>query len=161
VKNAIQIRLELVAGHWCLGEHDQALACLSRAIDTEPDEPRIGQLVTRLLAEVEQGAAGTEVREVLEHLKTRVASEAALAQPVEAGFALATPTMAELLEQQGHRERALQVAQDVLRRHPGDARALAVRDRLHPRPEAHEQQIAVLERWLDYFRHRRQGEARA
>ncbi len=161
MKNAIQIRLELVAGHWCLGEHDQALACLSRAIDTEPNEPRIGKLVNRLLAEVEQGAAGAEVREVLEHLKARVACEAALAQPVEAGFALATPTMAELLEQQGHRERALQVAQDVLRRRPGDARALAVRKRLCPRSEPHEQQIAVLERWLDYFRHRRQGEARA
>ena len=40
---------------------------------------------------------------------------------------LATPTVARLLAEQGHPEKALAVADDVLRRNPGDARALAVR----------------------------------
>ncbi len=78
---------------------------------------------------------------------------------LDPGPALATPTMAELLEQQGHAEKALEVAERALARNPGEARALAVRNRLSPSPSPHERQIAVLETWLGYYRARARGEA--
>ncbi len=158
MKSPIRIRLTLAEGHWALGEQDEALECLRRGFEEEPGEPALGRLVERFLAEVEQGAATPTLRGSLEALKKRV--QTAPARPPETAFALATPTMAELLEQQGHRKRALEVAEEVLARNPREARALAVRNRLRPCARPHDPQIAILERWLHYYR-QPHGEAQA
>ncbi len=157
MKSPIRIRLALVEGHWTLEEHDQALECLRRARAAEPEEPAIEALVDRFLGEVEEGKAPAGLRAVLEGMKR--APEPPSMPALDPGPALATPTMAELLEQQGHAEKALEVAERALARNPGEARALAVRNRLSPAPSPHERQIAVLETWLGYYRARARGEA--
>lgn len=158
MKSRILIRMELAEGHWSLGEHDEALHCLRRAIDIEPDEPGLGELVERLLSEAKQGAANPEVASALAGLRDRL--HAASPQPAKTGFAVATPTMAVLLDQQGHREHALGVAEEVLARTPGDARALAVRNRLRADPPPGDRELLVLERWLHYFRRSSRREVR-
>lgn len=61
-----------------------------------------------------------------------------------------TPTVAELLAEQGHTDRALAVTDDVLRRNPRDARALAMRERLVAGDHRKSAEVArVLERWLE------------
>ena len=152
MKSSIRIRLTLAEGHWTLGEHDQAIESLRLAVEAEPDEATIEALVDRLLGEVDEGSAPSTLRAALEGMKKR--AEPVSTPAVDPGPALATPTMAELLEQQGHPEKALDVAERALARYPGDGRALAVKNRLSPGPRPHERQIAVLESWLDYLRQR-------
>ena len=69
---------------------------------------------------------------------------------------LSTSTLAELLARQGHEDRALLVAEDVLRRNPRDARALALKRRiLEGAPVRREDRvIEELERWLARARRR-------
>ena len=157
MKSQTRIRLALAEGHWTLKEHDQALECLRRAQDAEPGEPAIEALADRFLGELEEGKAPAGLRAVLEGIKR--APEPASLPLLDPGPALETPTMAELLEQQGHPEKALEVAERALARNPGEARALAVRSRLSPAPPPHAGQIKVLQTWLDYFRAREGEEA--
>ena len=155
MKSSSRIRLTLADGHWTLGEHDQAIESLRLAVEAEPDEAAIEALVDRFLGDVDEGAAPPNLRTALEGMMKR--AEPGFTPPVDPGPALATSTMAELLEQQGHTKKALEVAERALARDPGDGRALAVKNRLSPGP--HERQIAVLESWLDYFRQRGREEA--
>jgi hypothetical protein len=60
-----------------------------------------------------------------------------------------TSTVAELLAEQGHTDKALAVTDDVLRRNPRDERALAMRERLMAGDHRKSPEVArVLERWL-------------
>jgi len=75
---------------------------------------------------------------------------------------LATPTMVRLLADQGHADKALAVADDLLRRNPGDVRVLAARESITARParrSSHARTIAELERWLANLASRKQGGA--
>ena len=167
LKSPVQIRRELAEGHWQLGEHRQAISCLRLALEAEPDDPALHELLERFLTEAEQGVASVRNLEALTQLVQPPARVRPSATASEPGFAITTPTMAELLEQQGHQERALEIAEGVLSKNPHDARALAVCDRLRPpaRPvskaKAYKHQIRVLAGWLDYFQSRTQGDARA
>ncbi len=156
MKSPIRIRLTLAEGHWTLGEHDQAIDSLRRAFEAEPDEAAIGALVDRFLEEAEQSMAPPAIRTALDAMKKHREPEPL--SLVDPGPALATSTMAELLEQQGHTRKALEVAERALARNPGEARALAVRNRLSPTPAPDDRQIGVLEGWLDYFRRRAREE---
>ena len=157
MKSSTRIRLTLAEGHWTLGEHDQAIESLRLAFEAEPDEAAIEALVDRFLSDVDEGSAPPKLRTALEGMMQR--AEPMSTPAVDPGPALATSTMAELLEQQGHTKKALEVAERALARYPGDGRALAVKNRLSPGPRPHERQIAVLESWLDYFRPRGREEA--
>ncbi len=157
MKRPIQIRLTLAEGHWTLGEHDQAIDSLRQAFEAEPDEAAVGALVDRFLEEAEESLAPPALRATLEAMKKHREPEPM--SLVDPGPALATSTMAELLEQQGHTRKALEVAERARARNPGEARALAVRNRLSPTPAPDEQRIGVLEGWLDYFRRRAREEA--
>ena len=152
MKSSIRIRLTLAEGHWTLGEHDQAIDSLRRAFEAEPDEAAVGALVDRFLEEAEERLALPALRAALEAMKKRREPEPV--SVVDPGPALATSTMAELLEQQGHTRKALEVAERALARNPGEARALAVRNRLRPTLAPDERRIRVLKGWLDYFRRR-------
>ncbi len=87
-KSHTRIRLELAEGHWALGEHDDALACLER-IEEPCDEIR-SLLAALLESETDAGA--------------RARLTEALGPHQGPSPALATPTMAALLEEQGHGE---------------------------------------------------------
>ncbi len=152
MKSPIRIRLTLAEGHWTLGEHDQALDSLRRAFEAEPDEAAVGALVDRFLEEAAESMAPPALRAALEAMKKQREPEPV--SLVDPGPVLATSTMAELLEQQGHTRKALEVAERTLARNPGEARALAVRNRLSPTPAPEERRVRVLEGWLDYFRRR-------
>ncbi len=152
MKSPIRIRLTLAEGHWTLGEHDQAIDSLRRAFEAEPDEAALGALVDRFLKEAEESMASPALRAALEAMKKQREPEPV--SLVDPGPVLATSTMAELLEQQGHTRKALEVAERTLARNPGEARALAVRNRLSPTPAPDERRVRVLEGWLDYFRRR-------
>jgi tetratricopeptide (TPR) repeat protein len=142
-KDPTQIRLELAQGHWALGEYDDALACLERV---EGGEAAIKQLLEHLLEGEANPDAASRLRRALEQLETAP------------GPPLATPTIAKLLEEQGHEDKALMVVEDVLRRNPDDERARAVRERLCPEVAQKDERRATIERWLDYFQQRMQGE---
>ena len=98
MKSSIRIRLTLAEGHWTLGEHDQAIDSLRRAFEAEPDEAAVGALVDRFLEEAQESLALPALRAALEAMKKRREPEPV--SVVDPGPALATSTMAELLEQQ-------------------------------------------------------------
>lgn len=162
-QDATRIRVDLARGHWQLGERAEAIACLERASAAAPLHDGLLQLVESCLEDLESGGA-EELALRLAALRAQILDaqdeHAAEAMPAP----LATPTVAKLLADQGHPEKALAVADDVLRRHPGDARALAVRASLAPRPQqrppgsqsdSQSRVVAELERWLGNLARRR------
>lgn len=164
---ATRIRVDLARGHWRLGERPEAIACLERAAAALPLHDGLLALVESCLEDLESGGA-EELALRLAALRARILDaqdeHAAVAMPAP----LATPTVARLLAEQGHPEKALAVADDVLRRNPGDARALAVRASLEkPRPAKRSRSnlntrvIAELERWLSNLARRNHGGAPA
>jgi tetratricopeptide (TPR) repeat protein len=171
-QDATRIRVELARGHWQLGERPEAVACLERAASQAPLHDGLLPLVETCLEDLEAG--GTEELALrLAALRAQImdAQDAHSAEAMPAP--LATPTVARLLAEQGHPEKALAVADDVLRRHPGDERALAVRASLAPptppptpptpptRPHlsSNARVIAELERWLGKLAQRKHGGA--
>ncbi len=162
---ATRLRVELARGHWRLGEFADAVACVERAAMVAPLYEGLLALVETCLEDLESGGS--------EELALRLA--AARAQILDAQDALvseampaplATPTVARLLAEQGHPEKALAIADDVLRRYPDDARALAVRASLEKPPapsRSHSSRnarvVAELERWLGNLVRRKQGGA--
>jgi tetratricopeptide (TPR) repeat protein len=146
-----ELRLSIAKGHWALGEHEDALAALERAAEEDPCDS------------VREFAAGLDADSLRGPLAARLeALRAVLARPAasndDADLAvprLSTPTLAELLADQGHAGKALRVAEEVLRRRPDDERALAVRERLRAPRSDRERWIAELERWLRSAQQRR------
>lgn len=154
-KDRVQIRMEVARGHWALAERDQALNCLERAVREEPTYPGLRDLIEEMLSEANAttslGVSNERLLRMLDEIDHRWMGAVA-EDPVPA---IATATLAQLLADQGHTERALRVAQDVLRANPGDERARAVRARL--RPMRNQRIIRELERWLENSRNRRRG----
>lgn len=165
-----EIRLQVAQGHWALGEHSEALAALDRAAREDPTSQALMDWIDATREEVRDGP----IARYLEALQAQLLptfrgfGDEADADSADAGLRSgpgaaphelpATPTLAELLADQGHREKALQITDDVLRKNPADARALAVRDRLKPAPRAGERQLRTLERWLVNLKRRKRRE---
>ena len=138
-----KMRLELARGHWSLGEREEAVVCLERLAESDPQAEGLATLVEELRGDPEARGAD-DARERLERLARRLDPPRAIA-PLP-GSPLATGTLASLLVDQGHGAAALAVAEDVLRARPDDARALAVRERVRgARPHG---ALERLERWL-------------
>ncbi len=163
-KDPTQLRIEVARGHWSLGEHAEAVACLERAVGKVSDHNPLMVLVGTLLDDVAAGPVVDRLIAVRDRLLGCMEDEADFEVPAEASppegpildaepltdlgaipASAATPTMAQLLADQGHADSARAVAEDALRRNPTDARALAVRNSLNPDPRA--RTIARLERW--------------
>jgi len=153
-KSPVLIRLDIVRNHLMLGEADEALQNLEKVIASDPDEPEL----LALLGEPE--TARVIPADALRELESRFHGPGRGADVAETlGPPLTTPTMAQLLAEQGHSEKALQVAEEVLRRDPEDERARAVHSALTDGSGARGARIKPLERWLAQIRRRRQGDA--
>ncbi len=159
------IRLQVAQGHWALGEQAEALAALDRAAREDPTSQGLLDWIEAIRDEACEGPVARYVEALQEQLlPTFRAVESPDSAPGEAaGFPRrdelpATPTLAELLADQGHRDRALQVTDDVLRDNPANERALAVRARLQVRSPAGGGALATLERWLANLERRKPRE---
>jgi tetratricopeptide (TPR) repeat protein len=179
----IERRLRLVEDHWSLGEDEEALRCLERAIDEDPNDPGIAEQVRLLRASAESDHHPVEIRERLDEVAARVfgSEEEGEPEPVpvetpeepdedfpvemaeeeEEGLpAVATSTVAELLADQGLHEKARQVANEVLERSPSDERARTLLRKLSGDEAREGNPIQALERWLTQVRRvRREREA--
>jgi hypothetical protein len=159
-KDPAKMRLELARMQWALGERADAVTTLEKG-RAAADAESLLAAVDGYLEELEAGdapdlaarLAGLRAKAV-EALESR---EAAIPAPH------VTPTVAKLFAEQGHAARALAVTEDLLRRNPADARALAVREAITKpgKPRAHGRTIAELERWLANLARRKQGGALA
>lgn len=164
-KSATEIRLDLARGHRALGEHDEAVACLERCASAdesgelhefatgyvndlhERGHRASAERLARLLAAWDEAARQSELDDSDDDVTRAIG-----------GPALATPTLAALLADQGHTARALAVAEDALRLRPGDPRARALAEGLRAaQPEAFQDPgscVSELERWLKNARQR-------
>lgn len=162
---ATRIRVDLARGHWQLGEFSEAVVSLERASLVSPLFDGLLVLVESCLEDLESGGSD-ELALRLAVLRAQIldAQDELSAEAMPAP--LATPTVARLLAEQGHPEKALAIAADVLRRYPDDARALAVRASLERPPAAKRSHsgsnarvVAELERWLGQISRRKHGGA--
>ncbi len=149
-----ELRLQVAKGHWALGEHDEALRALERAAEEDPCDS-LREFAAELDPEALDGSLAARLGAVLAALARPSAPTNEAGEEDEDVPRLSTPTLAELLADQGHAGKALRVAEEVLRRNPGDERARAVRARLRPPPRDRERWIAELERWLRSAQQRR------
>jgi tetratricopeptide (TPR) repeat protein len=157
------MRLELARMHWALGERAEAVAALERFAREKGDPESLLGLVDACLEELEAGDA-VDLAAKLAGLRARAVEALDARDNADLPAPLETPTLAKLLADQGHADKALAVTDNLLRRNPGDARALAVRESLTLKPQkrrSHTRTIAELERWLGNLARRKQGEARS
>jgi len=166
------MRLELARMHWALGERAEAVTTLERSAQTIADPESLLALVDGYLEELEAGDA-VDLAARLAGLRAKAVEAIEAREAADLPAPLATPTLAKLLADQGHAERALALTDDLLRRNPGDARALAVREAITSLPQtapaapaapraprrAHARTVAELERWLANVARRKQGGA--
>jgi tetratricopeptide (TPR) repeat protein len=146
-----ELRLSIAKGHWALGEHDEALSALERAVEEDPCDS-----LREFAGDLDADSLRGPLAERLAAIRDALARAAAPADDAELAVPrLSTPTLAELLADQGHAGKALRVAEEVLRRRPDDERALAVRERLRAPRSDRERWIAELERWLRSAQQRR------
>ncbi|MCP4006059.1 MAG: hypothetical protein GY725_17890 [bacterium] len=155
-KDPTQLRIEIARGHWALGEIEEAVVCLERAVSAALDPNTLMLVVGTLLDDV----ASEPVNERLIALRDCILER----MEIKAGFQLpeplATPTMAQLLADQGHPEKARAVANVVLEKDPDNERARAVRDSLgSPLEDRRARTILKLERLLAAAQRRSQREA--
>ncbi len=152
----VEVRVEIAALHARLGEFEPALASLARAVERAPDPAPLREALDALRTAATPARPGAWFWAELEAVEARLGprelragepgpdDEIPLAAP-----RLATSTLAELLERQGHTGSALETAEQVLARDPLDPRALALRDRLRsPAPRRAKARTTRLERWL-------------
>ncbi len=143
-RSPAEIRLELARGHWSLDEHEEAIDCLLRIVTDAPETPGLAELIGKYVMESQ------DARLAAAHERLCLGVE----KP-ESGSPLHTATMAQLLADQGHESRALQVATDAVNRNPDDDRARALRERLvADAPGKRERQVEALESWLASIRER-------
>src|SRR5262245_52571 len=155
------MRLELARVHWALGERAEAVGALERFAAQMPDPDALLALVDGCLEELEAGDA-VDLAARLAGLRARAVEAIEARESADLPAPLETPTFAKLLAEQGHSERALRVTDSLLRRNPGDRRALAVRESLTAMPGAPQRNrriVAELERWLANLARRKQGDA--
>ena len=152
----IDVRLELARLHWSLGEHAEAENALARVASEAPDHPGLARALERFAGE----ARTSGLAELAARLEDRLVSSGELkaVEEIEPSSAIATPTLAKLLAEQGHPERARAVGDTWLRRNPGNERASELEELLPGRSSEPSRQIAEHERWLQNDQaHKRQG----
>ena len=154
-KTPFQIRVELARGHWALQEYELALASIERAEPLPEECEALANVLREFLTTLENGSVGGEIEARLQALLEPLCQPPAEEPGPAVSPVLATPTMAQLLADQGHRDQALEVAQDVLRRRPDDEDARALKNELQPGSESNQRVTAELERWLQNLRRRR------
>src|SRR5262245_10774313 len=159
------MRLELARVHWALGERAEAVGALERAAAQLTDPDAFLTLVDGCLEELEAGDA-VDLAARLAGLRARAVEAIEARESADLPAPLETPTLAKLFAEQGHADKALAVTDSLLRRNPGDRRALAVRESLQAPPPAkthaphrNTRIVAELERWLGNLGRRNQGEA--
>ena len=149
------IRLELARGHWSLGEFEDAVISLERrALEGAVDEAVL-DLAHRFLDDLGGLEAEGSLADRLRRLVGQTSPE--VLDPVGAlpSPTLTTATMAEVLAGQGHKDQALEIAKNVLRRNPDDSRAKAVEGNLTGTGAAADPWLLQeLERWLANARRR-------
>ena len=157
-----KMRLKLARMHWALGERAEAVSALERLAAKLGDPDSLLALVDACLEELEGGDA-VDLAARLAGLRARALEALEARDNADLPAPLASPTLAKLLADQGHNDKALAVTDDLLRRNPADARALAVREAITAKParpvKTHERTIAELERWLANLARRKQGGA--
>jgi hypothetical protein len=165
-KDPKKMRLELARMHWALGERAEAVTVLERCAREQADPEEMLDTVDGFLEELEAGDA-PDLAARLAKVRARAAEAFDARENADLPAPLETPTLAKLLADQGHAEKALAVADNLLRRNPADVRALAVRESLTSAPprksqkKSHTRAIAELERWLANLERRKQGGASA
>jgi uncharacterized protein HemY len=158
----VGLRIRLADGHWRLGEHDEALRCLERAMDEDPQDSELRRFLERLESAVAQGEGPAELARPLRRLLDRHGEEELLTGEALPGEGevdelppLSSSTIAELFAEQGLTDKAVRVAEDVLGRNPGDERARRLMARLSRPGDPRARWIATLERWLGNLERRR------
>lgn len=167
-KDPAKMRLELARVHWALGERVEALGALERAATQMSDPDALLALVDGCLEELEAGDA-VDLAARLAGLRARAIEAIDARESADLPAPLETPTLAKLFAEQGHSEKALAVTDSLLRRNPGDRRALEVRASLQAKPtpaapavrkpHRNTRIVAELERWLGNLTGRKQGDA--
>ena len=158
-QSRFDIRLMLAKGHWTLGEYDQALACIEASFEETGDVAQVSELLQSFQDDMAKGPANPEAQAKLEEWFEQFNENGASGEPspvVESPI-LATPTMAQLMANQGLHTAAAEIAENVLRRNPADEQAMAVLDEISGVSSAASQQpvLVELERWLSNVRMRR------
>ena len=123
-KDPAVMRLELARMHWALGERAEAVGAIERAARALPDPDALLALVDSCLEELEAGDA-VDLAARLAGLRARAIEAIDARESADLPAPLETPTLAKLFAEQGHSEKALAVTDSLLRRNPGDRRALA------------------------------------
>lgn len=144
----LEIRSELALLHARLGECELALVSLARAQQLGADPGALAPALETLRAHPALERASASLHAELAALDRRLAAREQPEAPAPAAPRLATSTLAELLERQGHPDSALETARQVLARDPGDARALAIQQRIRGDEARRHARAARLERWL-------------
>ena len=161
-KDPAVMRLELARMHWALGERAEAVGAIERASRQLPDPDALLALVDSCLEELEAGDA-VDLAARLAGLRARAIEAIDARESADLPAPLETPTLAKLFAEQGHSEKALAVTDSLLRRNPGDRRALELRESIRAKPPSAPHRntriVAELERWLGNLTRRKQGDA--
>ncbi|MEE8557273.1 MAG: hypothetical protein V3T14_05250 [Myxococcota bacterium] len=150
----VEIRISLAEGHWALGEHAEALRSLEGALEENAEHPSLPHLLATLRARIRAGEAPSELAAKLDALAGRLPAGTGLEESSELDElpALTTSTVAELFAEQGLHDKALRVAEDVLRRRPDDDRARSLLSRLSDLDREEDSRVSRLESWLGRVR---------
>lgn len=154
----LEIRLELARLHWELGEYGEAVRCLERAVLDGPAESILGPRLEAYLAEAAESRVAPDIVDRIKVALAKVNSPTE--QDFKASSPIATPTLARLLADQGHADKALAVTTGLLEQNPDDERALAVKAELSKSTVSKRKLVDELSRWLENAR-RRQGRTEA
>src|SRR5882672_1368984 len=109
------MRLELARVHWALGERVEAIGALERAAAQMADPDALLALVDGCLEELEAGDAA-DLAARLAGLRAHAVELVEARDNADLPAPLETPTLAKLLADQGHAEKALAVTDNLLRR---------------------------------------------
>ncbi len=160
-KQPIEIRLEIARLHWEIQEYGLALDCFERALKDDSGAPELRSRLEACLGEAVEKGVAPEIIDRIRRSIERLSPIDIAGEGFEPSSPIATPTLAGLLADQGHADKALAVATSLLEQDPDDERALAVKARLSADMGSRKKVIDELSRWLGNARRRRQGRAKA
>lgn len=156
VKQPAEIRMELARLHWELQEYGEAVDCLERVVRDGLASDKLRSRLESHLAESSEIGVAPEVVHRIRSVLDKVGSVRDGGQGFQPGSPIATPTLARLLADQGHADKALAVAAGLLEQNPDDERALAVKAELGLASAPRQRVIDELSRWLANARRLRQ-----
>ena len=111
-QSRFDIRLMLAKGHWKLGEYDLSLSSIEASFEETGDVGQVSELLQGFQDELSQGVANLEAQAKLDEWFEQFngTSMAAMPSPVSESPVLATPTLAQLMADQGHHDEAVEIA---------------------------------------------------